>query len=92
MDDTSNLAAVEVAPSGIAYVYVGEGPNRMRLMREPSQLGWKWLVVEYFSDGTHSRYAFLHWHQMMAYALDRQALTPTEYKAAYEIREAQRGA
>ena len=86
-DETRNLAAIEATPSGIVYIFVGEAPRRMRLMREPWQLGWGWSVAEDFIGGTHRGCMFGHWHQMMAYALDRQALTPAEYKAAYEMQE-----
>jgi hypothetical protein len=88
-DDTRNLAAVEVAPSGIAYVYVGEGRNRMCLTRDPCQLGWLWSATVQWSGEISTGSFFGHWHQMMAYALERQALTPAEYKAAYEMREAE---
>lgn len=86
-DDTRNLAAVEVAPSGIAYVYVGNELRRMRLKREPLPLGYSWSVHEDFIGGTYRGCVFESWHQMMAYALERQALTPAEYKAAYEMQE-----
>ena len=86
-DDTRNLAVVAF-PSGIAYVYVGNEPRRMRFMREPLPLGYSWSVHEDFIGGTYRGSVFKHWHEMMAYALERQALTPAEYQAAYEMREA----
>ena len=87
MTDTwEDINTPTVAPSGIKYVYVGSPERRMRLRHEPWGLGWVWSANE--SHGGVGRGAvFAHWHEMMAYALQRQELTPAEYQAAYDIRE-----
>ena len=81
-----DLAALKAKPSGIAYAYVGEGPNRMCLTRDPLQFGWLWSVTTQWSDEIGTGSFFGHWHEMMAYVLQRHTLTPEEYTAAYALK------
>ena len=89
MTEMESNNAMTVEPSGMIYVYVGEGPHRTRLQREKWEghvCGWT-ATTEFFA-GMSRGATFGSWHEMMAYVFQRQALTPAEYQAAYEMREA----
>jgi len=89
IDDSRNLNAVTAEPSGIIYIYVGEGNNRTRLQREKWEGHvWGWSATTDLIPGMGRGAVFGSWHEMMAYVFQRQALTPAEYQAAYEMREA----
>lgn len=84
-----DINAITVEPSGVIYVYVGEDGRRMRLQREKwDGYVWGWSATDAPMAGLTRGCVFGHWHQMMAYVLQEQALTPAEYKVAYEMREA----
>lgn len=85
-DGLKDPIAIEATPSGMAYVYVGDGPRRMRLTRDPLQSGWLWSVSTQWSDEIGTGSFFGHWHEMMAYVLQRHTLTPAEYAAAYLLK------
>lgn len=89
IDDLSNQNSMTVEPSGIMYVYVGEGNHLTRLQREKWEGHvWGWTAATEFFAGISRGAVFGSWHEMMAYVLQRQALTPAEYQAAHEMREA----
>lgn len=80
---------VTVEPSGIMYVYVGGNHCRMCLRREKWDNGtYGWSATKAWDEGIAIGNVFGHWHEMMAYVFQRQALTPAEYQAAYEMLEA----
>lgn len=87
--DSRDRNAVTATTYDIAYVYVGEGDSRMRLQREKWEgHDWGWTATAEWIAGMARGAVFRSWHEMMAYALQRQALTPAEYHAAYELLEA----
>jgi hypothetical protein len=84
--DAHTIAFIQV-DSGLIGIEVGKPERRMRLRREPWGSGWS--ATESFA-GIGRGMVFNHWHEMMAYALERQALTPAEYQAAYEMQGVER--